>query len=199
MQPVRQTCSCKPHYECISGGPIRNRWGVNYHQISSLARHTVGLARLLSSCSCFPFLIYIISIVLTLPANNMSGFEAVGIILGAWPIVVTAMSAYKSTRNGTGLSLMLSELKVEEMIYSEFVHHLLQSDISDQAELLKLSSKENPDLKLWKKKTLHDSLKRRLGDNKTAVVFEKLEEMKKLLTNLNTKLGGNDLGVVRPI
>lgn len=125
----------------------------------------------------------------------MSGFEAVGIILGAWPIVVNAMNAYKLTKNGKGISLLLHELQVEEMIYSEFVHHLLESDISDQAVLLKLSDKTNPDLELWKKKTLHDSLKRRLGEKKSTLVFQKLEEMKKLLASLNEKLVSNDIGV----
>jgi hypothetical protein len=128
----------------------------------------------------------------------MPGFEIVGDVLGAWPAVVTEMSSYKPARQGKGLSLMLKELKVEEIIFSEFVSHLLETDTSDQAELLKLSSKEKPDLELWKNKALHNSLKHRLGEKKTAVVFEKLEEMKELLTSLNAKLGGSDLGMVRP-
>jgi hypothetical protein len=129
----------------------------------------------------------------------MSGFEAIGIILGAWPIVVNALNAYKMAKNGKGVSLLLRELRVEKTIYSEFVHHLLESDIPDQAELLRLSSETNLDLELWKKKTLHDSLKRRLGEEKSALVFEVLEEIKELLASLKKKLDRNELGMVSPI
>ena len=128
----------------------------------------------------------------------MSGFEAVGIILGAWPLVVNAMTVYKLTKSGTGLSLMLHELKTEEMIYTQFVHNLLVSDVTE-AELMKLSNRENPDSGLWKNELLHNNLKQRLGLMKSELVFEKLEEIGKILASLNQKLGGKDAVTVRTL
>ena len=128
----------------------------------------------------------------------MSGFEAVGIILGAWPLVVNAMTVYKLTKSGTRLSLMLHELKTEEMIYTQFVHNLLVSDVTE-AELMKLSNRENPDSGLWKNELLHNNLKQRLGLMKSELVFEKLEEIGKILASLNQKLGGKDAVTVRTL
>src|SRR3954451_3901242 len=106
------------------------------------------------------------------------------------------MTVYKATKGGKGWKSMVHELRVEKVIYSEFVCHLLRSDVSE-AELMMMSNEENPDLDLWKKKALHDTLRERLGKQRTMLLFEKLEEIRKLLGALNEKLGGNDVVDVR--
>jgi hypothetical protein len=124
----------------------------------------------------------------------MSGFEAVGAVLGLWPVVINAFIAYEATKDNTGCDLLLHELETEEIIYREFVHHLLASDVSE-TDLLQITDRQKPNVGLWKDKALHASLERRLGD-KSEVVVKTLKDMDNILATLNEKLRANDTGSV---
>lgn len=121
----------------------------------------------------------------------MSGFEVIGVVLGVWPLVTNAVYLYKAAKGGLGRDLLLHEVKTEEVIFTEFVKHLLASDVSE-ADLLSLSNKENPNLTLWKDEELNAKLGRRLGKEKSEVVLRTLQLMGALLTSVNDQLGGKD-------
>ena len=121
----------------------------------------------------------------------MSGFEVIGVMLGVWPVVVNCLTMYKATKDGRGYGLLLNELRTEEIVYREFVQHLLQADVPE-ADLVQLTDKKRSNKDLWENRELHFSLERRLGHEKSKVVLEYLVEMDKLLGSLGEKLSGTD-------
>src|SRR5271168_547659 len=121
----------------------------------------------------------------------MSGFEVIGVLLGVWPVVLNGLTMYKATKDGRGYGLLLNELRVEEIVYREFVQYLLQADVPE-ADLVQLTDKKRPNVGLWNDRKLHFSLERRLGPEKSRIVRETLAEMDKLLVSLGEKLGGTD-------
>lgn len=125
----------------------------------------------------------------------MSGFEIVGVVLAVWPLVINGIQLYKSCRAGQGWGLLLTEFKTEGIIYTEFVCHLLASDVSE-ADLRQLTTRSKPNQGLWRDKKLNDGLKERLGVDKSDVVISTLEEMDKLLTSLTRRFGVNQVELV---
>lgn len=121
----------------------------------------------------------------------MSGFEVIGVVLGVWPVVVNGLAMYKATKDGRGYGLLLNELRTEEIIYREFVQHLLQADVPE-ADLVQLTDRKRSNVSLWNDRALHFSLERRLGHEKSRIVRETLAEMDKLLASLGEKLCGTD-------
>lgn len=117
----------------------------------------------------------------------MSGFEVIGVVLGVWPVVVNALALFKATKDGRGYGLLLNEFKTEETVYREFVRQLLQADVPG-ADVIQLIDRKRPNVGLWKDRSLHFSLERRLGVEKTKVVLNILDEMNNILTALMEKL-----------
>ncbi|KAH8820808.1 hypothetical protein F5884DRAFT_61394 [Xylogone sp. PMI_703] len=117
----------------------------------------------------------------------MSGFEAIGLVLAVWPLVVNGFSLYKTAKGGLGMELLVNRVKMEEAIYEDFVRHLLAADVSE-TELCQLSDKEKPDLKLWRSEVLHAKLRERLGENRSQIVLTTCREMKRILTDLRNQL-----------
>ncbi|RFU32311.1 hypothetical protein B7463_g4031, partial [Scytalidium lignicola] len=117
----------------------------------------------------------------------MSGFEAIGLVLAVWPLVVNGFALYKTAKGGLGMELLVNRVKMEEAIYEDFVCHLLAADVSE-AELIQLSDKEKPDLLMWKNETLHVKLRERLGEKKSQIVLTTCREMNRILTDLRSQL-----------
>ena len=112
-------------------------------------------------------------------------------MLGVWPVVLNCLMMYKATKDGRGYGVLLNELKTEEIVYREFVRHLLQADVPE-ADLVQLTDRKRSNVDLWNDQALHSSLERRLGEEKSKIVLETLVEMDKLLASLGEKLGGTD-------
>lgn len=129
----------------------------------------------------------------------MSGFEVVGVILGAWPLIMRAVDIYKATKDGRGAERLRLELDTEEVIFREFLHALLSSNVSD-ADLVQLSVQLNdrskPNADLWKDRALQSKLERRLGPNKTRVTLSSLVEIEKLLASLRDQIARGDVDMV---
>lgn len=125
----------------------------------------------------------------------MSGFEVIGVVLGLWPMVANAVALYKATKEGRGSDLLLHQLDTEELIFRDFVHHLLAAEVSE-ADLIQLSDRNRPNVGLWGDKGLHASLERRLGHDKSKVVLKTLKEMDKLLESLRQKLASGNIDTV---
>lgn len=121
----------------------------------------------------------------------MSGFEVVGVILGLYPIIGTVLKAYKASKGGKGAQQLIRVLKVEELIFGEFVHHLLAPNVSE-AELVLLKASSSHDPLLWTNAAA--SMTRRLGLEKARLIVEILQEMCILLRSLQGELSTNTHG-----
>lgn len=123
----------------------------------------------------------------------MSGFEIVGVILGAYPLIISALDAYKATRGGKGAVSLARNLKTEEIIFGEFVHHLLAPNVSgtDLTRLTTTASGAIP----WNDATLQAALRARLGNVKADNVIETLSEIQDLLISLEHELAPSDQGI----
>jgi hypothetical protein len=121
----------------------------------------------------------------------MSGFEAVGLALSIWPVVLNVLEAYKLAVSGQGWDLVCKEFRTERAIYVDCVQHLLEGSVTE-GELAQLCSSEKPNQFLWKEKLkdpkVRNSLERRLGPNKTPIVLETLEGIDKHIATLYKKI-----------
>ncbi|KAK3318120.1 hypothetical protein B0H66DRAFT_225769 [Apodospora peruviana] len=122
----------------------------------------------------------------------MSGFEVVGLLLGMFPVVITTVKTFKAIKAGRASTFFTSlsrKLKTEQVIFHEFVRNLLSSDASDAhiRNLLGIG-RPAPDLAAWKDSRLQDALCAKLGKEKAENMLEILEEIGKLLQDLNTEL-----------
>lgn len=116
----------------------------------------------------------------------MSGFEVIGVVLGVWPLVVNALMLYKAVKN-SAWDLLLQELQTEKIIYVEFVRHLLTPDLLD-GDSLEFIDQKTENFAGWEDKELHSRLAERLGVEKSTLVLTTVQEMEKLLGDLNESL-----------
>lgn len=126
----------------------------------------------------------------------MSGFEAIGLILAVWPLVVNGLQLYKAAKNGQGWDLLCDEFRVEEFLYIDCVRHLLAADVSE-GDLLQLTSRDKPNQHLWNDPVLHKSLEKRLGRERTTMVLKTLQEMDTILSSLAEKFTVHENTAVR--
>ena len=122
----------------------------------------------------------------------MSGIEVVGLILGLYPVIIKALDVYTATRGDKGAHSLARNLTTEKIIFREFVHKLVASNVSE-AELVRLKISAPPDHALWKDKTLQANMRARLGTDKADNVVEILGEIQDLLKALH-----NDLALLAP-
>lgn len=125
----------------------------------------------------------------------MPGFEAIGVVLGAYPLIVHGLQLYKGAKNGQDWEPLYDEFRTEEIIYIECVRHLLAADISE-ADLLRLSTRDEPSQTMWKDPALDRSIRNRLGDERSLMVLKTLQEMDKLLTTLSEKPTSHGISTV---
>lgn len=129
----------------------------------------------------------------------MSGFEVIGVILGLYPIIGTALVAYKATKGGKGAKKLIRDLKVEKVIFRDFVHNLLAPNVTE-AELVRLKDLDCHDATSWTNAAV--AATGRLGLEKATLIIEILLEICDLLKSLQTGLSpsnrgtGTDHGVV---
>ena len=126
----------------------------------------------------------------------MSGFEVAGVILGLYPLVITALDVYRATKGGKGAVSLARNLNTEKIIFGEFVHQLVAPNVSE-ADLVRLKASASPDFALWNDKTLQANMRARLGTEKADNVIGILEEIQELLIILQRELASSDYGVVR--
>src|SRR4051794_30587297 len=117
----------------------------------------------------------------------MSEFEVVSHLLGLYPIVINALNVYKDTKSTRAIAPLIHELKVEQIIYREFVHALVAPDIVEEEtyllDLLQGASSQT----LWQDVTLNQKVLIRLGSVKAKVILDTLREIERLLNGLNSE------------
>ncbi|KAK4167893.1 hypothetical protein QBC43DRAFT_310437 [Cladorrhinum sp. PSN259] len=121
----------------------------------------------------------------------MSGVEAMGLILGLYPIVLDLTKTYTATR-ANGLSSLRRSLTVLEALYLQTCTGLLQSALPPREvrSLLHTGGPGNKDQSgsLWKDPTLHKRLETRLGPEKLSAALELLNEIRSSLDQVKTEL-----------
>ncbi len=125
----------------------------------------------------------------------MSGFEVVGVIMAAYPFLLGALDIYKATRGGKGAISLARQLKTEEIIFEEFVFHLIAPSVADTTAVRYMTSTPS-DLALWKNDTLQSDMRHRLGQAKSDNLIAILGEIQELLSWLQKELAAQDHGVV---
>lgn len=111
----------------------------------------------------------------------------IGVVLGAWSVLVDSLALNEATEHDLGASGLLRQLRTEELIYREFVRQLL-APVVPEADLVQLSSRQKPNLGLWRDEALLFSLEKHLGKTRSKAVLEILEGMKRVLRSLTVKL-----------
>ena len=117
----------------------------------------------------------------------MSGFEVLGLILGVYPVIGNVLSAYRATKRGGAAKRFLRSLEVEQVIFGEFVHNLLSSELSE-TDLALLRDEDPSDLDIWKNKDLLLKVKRRLGPRTSELVLTTLHDINELLKTLRKEV-----------
>ena len=118
----------------------------------------------------------------------MSGFEIVGLVLAVYPLIGTAIQAYKTAKTGRSRASSLALwLRIEQSLFRQFVHKLLAPNVSE-AELVLLQDPTSSNLILWKDPSLHTKLANRLGLEISGTIIETLHEVHVLLSSLQNEL-----------
>lgn len=126
----------------------------------------------------------------------MSGFEIAGLILGSYPLLVTAVAVYNETKSGKGARRLVLNLKTQEAIFHNSIRRLLAPPIISEADSARLTDPAHPDLDLWKDTKLKEKLKARLGRENASIVVEILGEIYKLLCWFHDELKYTDHAMV---
>ena len=126
----------------------------------------------------------------------MSGFEIAGVILGAYPIIMSLLETYKATKANKGAIRLARDLRAERLIFEDFVDLLVTPHVSDKEQAY-LKTPASPNLALWKSTTLQKNLRTLLGEEKADTVIEILKEIRALLKSLQEELAPRDQGIVR--
>jgi hypothetical protein len=126
----------------------------------------------------------------------MSGFEIVGLLLGLYPIVVDAVSVYKATKTGRAATSLIRKLRIEEVIYRQFVHKLLAPNVEGEDIYQLYFNQQPPDIDRWQAVALNQKLRLRLGSDKADLILQILREIDNLLKDLNTELSSISRGMV---
>jgi hypothetical protein len=124
----------------------------------------------------------------------MSGFEIVGIILGVYPIVVTACQAYQAARFGDGYEKLIRRLDMERFLFDDFVSRLLGPDIGE-SQLLQL--KKSTDAGFWQENKVQSKLETRHGVLRTQHILSLIKDSNDLLRSMQRELPGAGRAFVR--
>lgn len=120
----------------------------------------------------------------------MSGFEVIGVVLGIYPIVVTAWEAFSLTKGDKGVQQMIRRLKIEETVYREHVKHILGPNASE-AQRCQLMATTNPaNLDAWRDAALQSNLRDRYGYEKADLLLKILQDLSNLLESMKNELPG---------
>jgi hypothetical protein len=122
----------------------------------------------------------------------MSGFEAIGIVLGVYPIVLDAYRAYTATKSRQGMESLIRKLRIEEIIFDGWVSRLLSPDVSE-AELVYLKRTNSTDprgIGFWQDLDMQSNLKSRLGFERAHQILSIVKEIGQLLESMKEDVPG---------
>jgi hypothetical protein len=130
----------------------------------------------------------------------MSGLEALGVVLGVLPLVISALGSYaegvqtirRMLRCKWELDTLITTLETEEVLFRNTCEVLLEG-IGGPVEMEELL--KNPGGHLWKKGELGERLETRLSTS-YAVFFKRIVDMKDALESFKMRIGLDQDGKV---
>ncbi|OHE93062.1 hypothetical protein CORC01_11619 [Colletotrichum orchidophilum] len=119
----------------------------------------------------------------------MSGIEAVGLVLGLWPIIESLVKGYKAAKEGDDRGLFLLQIEVQETIYKGCVRQLVQehgeSTIeNDDANVEAKQSDPSP----WQTPSFRRKLRSRLGPTDFELMESVLKHIERSMISLRNQL-----------
>lgn len=122
----------------------------------------------------------------------MSGaFEIVGLVLALYPVVVQAwLATNKAVKSGVDVSHMVQRLKTEQIIFNEFVQHLVGSSVSEAERARINSTSPRQENGCWSDPELQADLRRRLGFEKMQNILTIVDNIHRLLESIREELPG---------
>lgn len=123
----------------------------------------------------------------------MSGIEAVGLVLGLWPVLKNLAEAYKSSKDESIVKQLGWTIATNEQIFKQSVARLLQGDeeLPDK-DRLGLTSGNKDFAAIWENPAFNSKLKKRLGDDVFAIVQHETQEIFGLMDGLRKKIDPNN-------
>ncbi|KAH0497862.1 hypothetical protein TgHK011_005144 [Trichoderma gracile] len=123
----------------------------------------------------------------------MSGFEIAGIILGAFPIAISALEAYRDLAERLGLLYKIrleckkwhDDLELNKIIFTRNLRKLLLPLVVDDERIRELLSEPGGDR--WKEESIAESLERRLQGS-YQLYMQYIQYMKRTMDEINAKL-----------
>ena len=122
----------------------------------------------------------------------MSGFEIVGVVLGAFPLVILAVDGYREALERVDMFKHKQHLKTFERRINR-IHFVFRRNVTqllmplkdlEQIKLL-LDNPENPD---WRRPTLDEGVRERLSGSYETYI-ETIEDYHAVMKDLETLLG----------
>ncbi|KAL7823711.1 hypothetical protein V8C26DRAFT_433671 [Trichoderma gracile] len=123
----------------------------------------------------------------------MSGFEIAGIVLGAFPIAISALEAYRDIAQRLGLFHKIrlelkkwrDDLEFYKVAFRRILRQLLLPLVADDEKVEELLSEPGGDC--WKERSIADLLEKRLQDS-YQLYMQYIRYMKRILDEINTEL-----------
>lgn len=127
----------------------------------------------------------------------MSGFEVIGILLGAYPIVCDGLKTCKALKSGQGINRLEYEFNNEIDRYIAFLGCILGVEFANEAQK-SLDDGKPPNLSPTQRAKVQN-LHQRLGMKKANVICSALTDMKNLLESMQDQISKalDDGGLVR--
>jgi hypothetical protein len=130
----------------------------------------------------------------------MSGFEIAGVVLGAFPIAITALEKYREVAKLWGFWWEIryeyqkcsSEVKFHRLGFTRNLKQLLLPMVSNQAQILRLLA--DPGGKEWKEQSIAQQLEDRLQDS-YELYFEIIQQLQRTMEELQEVLAVDKMNV----
>ncbi|KXH50927.1 hypothetical protein CNYM01_03381 [Colletotrichum nymphaeae SA-01] len=93
----------------------------------------------------------------------MSGVEAVGLVLGLWPIITSLVKGYKATKDGDDRRSFLLKIEIQQTIYESCVRQLIEENQENIDLDLTNARIRHLDISFWQRPSFRVKLHDRLG------------------------------------
>lgn len=122
---------------------------------------------------------------------KMSGLEVLGFILNVYPVIIDSLNTHRAIRRGVAKHFLRS-LEVEQLVFGQFVHNLLASELSE-TDLALLRDEKPCELEIWKNEDQLSKVGRRLGPKRSETILNTLRDITGVLKTLRKEI--NDIVV----
>lgn len=126
----------------------------------------------------------------------MSGVEAVGLVLGLWPIITSLVKGYKATKDGDDRRSFLLKIDVQQTIYESCVRQLIEEN--EESIDLDLTNAEirQLDISFWQRPSFRVKLHDRLGARDFELMESVLKQIEKMMESLRSQLENGQADLV---